>query len=176
MRGLDVAGDYRGWIARVEHRALGNDDVQRLEAAGVHRDLIVNQRAEDIQDRGLAHRRRGIEVRRLLWAGASEVNGRRTVRFVDRDGDDDVCAAVHLVLEVSVRQYVEHAPYGFLRIVLHVLHVRTHDRQAEMQNHFFQLFDPFGARRDLCAQVGQVLIDIARRVPARTEDRAHFVF
>ncbi len=53
-RGLDVAGDHRRRRPRVEHRALGDDHLQRLQAAGVERDVVVDQGAEHVEHRGHA--------------------------------------------------------------------------------------------------------------------------
>ncbi len=74
LRGLDIAGDHRRRIGRPQHAALGNDDVQRLQAAGIHRDLVVDHGAEDIEHRRLGHRRRRVEVVRPLRRGAGEVD------------------------------------------------------------------------------------------------------
>src|SRR3546814_2325647 len=60
---LGVAGDDRGRILGADHRARGNDQLQRLQAALVQRDLILHQGAEDVEHRRLADRGRGVEVR-----------------------------------------------------------------------------------------------------------------
>ncbi len=135
LRRLDVARDDRGRIARREHRPFGNHDPERLQAAGIHRDLVVDQRAEHVEHRGLAHGGRRVEVGRLLRARPGEVDRRRAPRLVDRDRHGDRRAAVHLVLEMAVGQHVEHAAHRLLGVVLHVLHVGANHRQAEMRDH-----------------------------------------
>ena len=58
LRGLDIAGADRGRVAAADDRALGQDDVDRLQAALVHRDVVVDQRAEDVEHGGARHRGR----------------------------------------------------------------------------------------------------------------------
>src|SRR3546814_7022774 len=53
---LGVAGDDRVRILGADHRARGNDQLQRLQAALVQRDLILHQGAEDVEHRRLADR------------------------------------------------------------------------------------------------------------------------
>ena len=120
---------------------------QRLEAACIHRNLVVDQRPEDVQHRGLAHGRRRIEIRRLLRTGAAEVDGGLARGLVDRYGHGDRRAGVHLVLEVAVREHIEHAAHCFLGVVLHVSHVGANQAEAEMRDHAFQFADTAGARR-----------------------------
>ena len=175
MRRLDIAGDDGGGIARGQHRAFGNDDINGLETACVHRYLVVDQRSEDVQNCGLAHRRRSIEIGRLLRARPRKVDRRLAPRLVDRDGDHDPGAAVHLVFEVAILEHVEHPADRFLGIVLHVLHVGAHHGKSEVHDHFFQLFYPSRAGRDLRPQVGKVLIDVATRVSPRGEDRSQLI-
>src|SRR3546814_14784550 len=49
LRDLGVAGDDGGRVLRADHRTLGNDELQRLQAALVQRDLVFHQGAEDIE-------------------------------------------------------------------------------------------------------------------------------
>src|SRR3546814_2270978 len=49
---LDIARDDRGGIARAEHRIVGDDQGDGGEAALVHRDRIVEHRAQHIEDGG----------------------------------------------------------------------------------------------------------------------------
>ena len=58
LRGLDIAGDDGGRVARGQHRAVRDDDVERLQAAGVQRDVVVDQGAEDVEHRGVGRPRR----------------------------------------------------------------------------------------------------------------------
>ncbi len=48
-RSLDVAGNDGGWVLAGSAWSPRHDDVQRLQAAGVHRNLIVHQRSEHVQ-------------------------------------------------------------------------------------------------------------------------------
>jgi hypothetical protein len=49
LRGLDIAGDHRRRISRPQHRPFRDDDLQRLEATLVHRNVVIDQGAEDIK-------------------------------------------------------------------------------------------------------------------------------
>ena len=75
---------------------------------------------------------------------------------------------------MAVLERVEHPTHGFLGVVLHVRHVGAHDGQSEMRNHPLELEDALGAGGDLRAKIGEILVDVARRIAARAEDRAHF--
>ena len=81
LGGLDVAGDDRRGVARADHRAFGDDDFHRLQAALVQRDVVIHQAPEHVQHRGAHHRFGGVEIARMLGAGAGEVDN-RPARFV----------------------------------------------------------------------------------------------
>ena len=68
LRGLDIAGDDGGGIFRRQHRALGDDDVDRPQAAGIHRDVVVDHHAEHVEHGGARHRLGRVEIGRLLRA------------------------------------------------------------------------------------------------------------
>ena len=94
LRRLDVAGDDGGRIVRLQHRAFGDDDVDRPQAAGVHRDVVVDHDAEHVEHGGARHRLGRVEVGRLLRRGAGEIDGRLALLLVDRDLDLDHGALV----------------------------------------------------------------------------------
>src|SRR6185436_1713262 len=73
LRGLDVAGDDCSGILRLEHGSRGHDDLDRLETARVHRDLVVHERAEHVEHGGPRDWSRSVEVVRLLRTRAGEV-------------------------------------------------------------------------------------------------------
>ena len=76
LAGLDIPGDDRGGISRIEHRAIGHHQLDRPQAAVIHRDRIVDQRANDVE-RSRAHdRKRRVEIVRLLVARAGEIERR----------------------------------------------------------------------------------------------------
>ena len=141
---------------------------ERLQAARVHRDLVVDQRAEHVEHRRLAHRRRRVEVGRLLRAGAGEVDRRLAPRLVDRDRDGDLRAAVHLVLEArrpSARRARAAPPPR--RCPARAACRRARPAAPKCATIFASSSRALRARRDLRAQVGEVLVDVARRVAAR---------
>ncbi len=120
---LDVAGDDRRRIDRVEHRTRRDDQRDRAHAAVVQRDVVVDQAAEDVQHRGAHDAARRVEIARQLRARAGEVDRRGAVRAVDRHGDADRRAVVDVVGEAAVgeaqrsrggrlpRRWPGHAPY-----------------------------------------------------------------
>ena len=145
----------------------------RLQAARVHRDLVVDQRAEDVEHRGLAHRRRRIEVRRLLRAGTGEVDGGLARGLVDRDLHRDRRAVVHLVF-VNAPSCSTSSTRRTLprRCPARVACTRAPGRGRNARPSCSSSPTPRGARRHLRPQVGQVLVDVARRIPAGAEQRA----
>ena len=146
----------------------GMIDLERLQHAGIHRDLVLDQRAEDIEHRRHAHRRRRVEVGRALRRGAGEVDRSPVRRFLSIDTLHlDDAAVVHLVGEAAVLEHVEHAAHLLLGIVLHVLHIGAHHVEAEMRDHLAQLLHALLARGDLRLEVGDVLRRVARGVFAR---------
>ena len=94
---LDVARDHGGRVLGRQHTAFRYDDVERLQAAGVERDFVVDHESEHVEHRGHAHRRRRVEVRVLLWRRAGEVDDRLALLLVDLDADADLGARIHLV-------------------------------------------------------------------------------
>ena len=62
LRGLHVARRDRGRVPRGQHRARRDDHGQRLQAARVERDVVVDQGAEDVQHGRHGHAGRGVEV------------------------------------------------------------------------------------------------------------------
>ena len=89
LRGLDIARHHRRRIARREHRAFGNDDVDRPQAAGVHGDVALDHDAEAVEHGGAGHRLGRVEVGRLLGRRAGEVDRRLAPVAVDGDPDAD---------------------------------------------------------------------------------------
>ena len=167
LRGLDVAGDHRGGVARVQHAALRNDDLDRLETALVHRDRLVDQGAEHVQHRGAADRRRRVEIVGELRARAGEIDHGAARLPIDAHPHADHRAIVERILEGAVLERPEHPAHRFLGVVLYVPRVGQHRIQSELADHPQQLARPPGARGDLGLQVGHVLARVARRISAR---------
>ena len=164
LRGLDVAGDDRGRIVRRQHRAFRDDELDRLQAAGIDRNVVVDHDAEHVEHGGARHRRWRIEVGRLLRRGAGEIDCRRALLLVDIDAHLDDGALVHLVAEFAVVQAVDDAAHAFGGVVLHVMHVGLDDRQREMAHHLAQLLHALLVGGDLRLHVVDVLQRIARRI------------
>ena len=166
LRRLHVAGRHGGRPHRGEHAARRDDDVEGLEAAGVERDVGVDQRAEDVEHGRRRHRRGRVEVVAALRRGAGEVDGGAAGRAVDGHGDDDRAAVVELLAEAPRRvrragEAVEHAAHGLRGVVLHVLHVGGDHGEAELGDHAPQLGRAARVGRHLGAQVGEVLLQVA---------------
>ncbi len=171
LRGLDVARDDRRRVSRAQHAALRNEDLERLQAAGVEGNVLVDEGPEDVEHRGHRHRGRRIEIVRQLRRGAGEVDRRGSFVLPDRDPHFYEGAVVERQLEAPVLQHAEHPAHRFLGVRLHVIHVRAHHVQAEMLDHPAELLHPFFVGRDLRPQIGDVLPDVAHRVAARAEQR-----
>ena len=78
-------------------------------------------------------------------------------------------------LYAAVVQRGHDAPHRLLGVVLHVLHVRDDDVDAEVLDHPVELLDALLVGRDLRPHVGDVLVRVAGRVPGAGESRAEVV-
>ena len=123
LRGLDIAGDHRGGKFRRQQRFFRNDDADRAQAAGIHRNVVIDHDAENVEHRGAGHRLGRVEVVGLLRAGAGEIDGRFAALLVDADAHLDDGALVHLDRKRAVMQPVDDAAHAFRGIVLDVVHV-----------------------------------------------------
>ena len=74
LRSFHVAGDHGGGIAGVQHGTFGDDDVERFQAPPGERNVVVDQRPEDVKHRRLADGGRGVEVVRRLLRRAGEID------------------------------------------------------------------------------------------------------
>ncbi len=175
LRSLDVAGDHSRRIHGRQHRTRRDHDPDRLQAAGVHRDLVVDQRPEHIKHRRLRDARRRVVVGGPHVAGAGEIDDRFALRVVDGDLHVDHAAVVHVHGECAVRKLVDHAPHRFLGVVLYVLHVRVDDLEPEVPDHLRELGSALRTGGDLRAHIGKVRLGAARRIARGREQRADFV-
>ena len=174
LRGFHIAGDDRGRVARADHGVRRNDDLHRLQAALVQRDVVVHQAAKHIQHRGAHHRRRRVEVAGVLRAGAGEIHHRAARAAVHAQRRANARAVVHLAGETSVAQRAEHAPHRLLGVVLHMPHVGVHGRRAVMRGHRAQFARAFFAGRELRLEVGDVHLRVARRPAPGAEQFQNF--
>jgi len=103
-----------------KHRIGRNDDAQRLQAAGVERDVVIDQGPEDVEHGGHGHARGRVEVAGQLRRGAGEVDLGGSLLVVDPDRDLDHRAVVQLVGELPVMPGGDHPPDRLGRVFLHV--------------------------------------------------------
>ena len=61
----------------------------------------------------------------------------------------------------AVFERADHAPHGFLGVVLHMAHVPVHGLQAELMDDACKLGHAFLVGGDHCAQISEVLFDVA---------------
>src|SRR4051812_46707864 len=102
LRGLYVSGNHGRGVARPQHGALGNRNAERLEAARVERDVVVDQRAEYVQHRRHAHRRRRVEIVWQLRRGTGEVDSRFSSVLQNLYGNPDARAVIEGIVELAV--------------------------------------------------------------------------
>ena len=176
LRGFDVAGDDGRRIAWVEHRTLGNGDVQGLQAAAVERDVFIDEGAEDIKHRRPANGGRGIEIVPGLLRRAGEVDLGAAGLLLDRNLDLYLGAVVHIGGERTGLEHVEHPAHGFLGVVLDMAHVGPNHVEAEVADHLAELPNAFFVGGDLGLHVGQVLFRVAGRIGAFGQQRQKFLF
>ena len=171
LRGLDIAGDDRRRIGGPQHAAVGDDDVDRPQAAGIHRDVVLDHDAEGVEHGGARHRLGRVEIVLHHRRGAGEVDGRLALGAVDGDLHLDDLAGVGRVFVLgSVRQALQHAAHALGGVVLDVAHIGLDDVEPEMRDHLAQLGDALLVGGDLRLEVGDVLVRVARRVGVVGED------
>ena len=132
LRRLDVAGDDGRGIARVEQAAFGQHDRQRLEAAGVQRNVLADECAEHVQH-GRAHDRR----RRVEVAGARPAKFPRNPR--SRARRSALMATATLIrsppssstVKRPSRKARDRGAHACRGVVLHVPHVALDGANAE---------------------------------------------
>ncbi len=172
---LRIPRDNRRRVFRRQHTAFRNDDVDRLETALVQWDLIIDQRAEDIEHGRPAHRGRRVEVGRSLRAGAGEIDRCFPLLFVKANLDLHHAAFVQRIGELAVLHHVDDTAHLFFRIILNVAHIGVHHVETKLFDHTAHFTDAFFTRRDLCLEVGHVVIRLPGRVTAGAEMRAQLV-
>src|SRR5205814_1258056 len=159
---LQEAHAARGAVAAVPAAttAAAAPDLVRVDA----------HRVAPLEDPGVGEARIGHvrlhrvgAVETLARAGAAG-DGLGVLVALVADGDlhADHRAVVHLVGELSVPEHADHAPHALLGVVLDVPHVRPDHVEAEMRDHAAQLLHALLVGGDLRAQVGDVLVGIAR--------------
>jgi hypothetical protein len=62
LAGFHIAGHDGGRILRAQHGAFGDDEIDRLQATGIHRDRLFGQHAEHVKHRRAGHRFRRVEI------------------------------------------------------------------------------------------------------------------
>ena len=163
-RRLHIARDHRRRRVWIEHGTGRNDHPQRFQAARVERDIVIDQRAKNIQHGGHTHRGRGVEVVLELVRGAAEVDLGTALHVVDPDRNTNPCAVVQLQREGPIPQLVQNPAHRLLRVVLHMAHIGLDHVQPEFGDHLEQFLRAFFVGGNLGPQVGHVLLRIARRV------------
>jgi hypothetical protein len=111
LGGLHVARGDRRRVPRGQHGVLGDDHGERLQAAGVERDVVVDQGAEHVEHRGHGHAGRRVEVVLQLRGRAGEVDLGGPLLRVDADRDVDLGLVVQLIFEMAVVQGGDDASY-----------------------------------------------------------------
>jgi hypothetical protein len=148
-------------VARVEHAAFGHHDLDGFQAAGVERDLVVDQRAEDVEHRRHRDRARRVEVVGELRAGPGEVDLGAARLGIDAHLHADHRAVVERQRELAVAQCGDHTPHRLFGVVLHMGHVGRHRLAAVLRHHRTQFLHALLVGGDLRAQVGEVLLRVA---------------
>ena len=123
---LDIACHHGSPRARIEHRSFRHNQFDRTQAAIVHGNGIVDQRAHDIKCRCACYGFGRVEIIGQLSAGAGEIEDGRSLIPVDPDGYLHHRTVVHRIGECAVVQPVEQPPDAFLRIGENVVHIGGH--------------------------------------------------
>ena len=176
LRGFHVAGDHGGGILGRQEAVFRNDHVEGLEAAPVEGDIVVDHEAEDVEHGRHAHRRGRVEVVGLLGRGAGEIDGRLAPPVVHLDGHAHLGAEIRLHDEAAVLEFVQDAAHAFLGVVLDVRHVGVHHVEPEVRHHLAEFLHALLVGGDLRLQIGQVVVEVARRVGRPGEQFLAFLF
>ncbi|GBD41956.1 hypothetical protein HRbin39_01343 [bacterium HR39] len=176
LGGLDIAGAHRRRPAAGEDGALRDHQLDGHETAVVERDVLAHQRPEDVEHHRAGHRRRGVEVPVLLFAGSGEVDPRRAALPVHVHPHPDHRAEVVGVFEGTALQPVDDPPHALLGVLLDVVHVGLDHVQPEGVDHGQQLVRALAARRHLGLEVGHVLARVAGRPGPRIQQLQQFLF
>ncbi len=171
LRGLDIARDDRSGKFRRQQRHFRNDDADRTQTAGIHRDVVIDHHAEHVEHGGACHRLRRIEIAGLLRTCAGKIDGRLASLLVHRDAHVDLIALVGLHHKRAVMQPIDDPAHAFGRIVLHVAHIGAHHRKREMPHHLVQFAHAHLVGGDLRLDVVDVLQRIARGIFGAGEQR-----
>ena len=173
---LDIAADHRGGEGGREHRAFGNDDLDRLEAAFIERDIVIHHAAEDIKHGGARDGGRRVEIACECRTRAREVDQRAARAAVHFHGDADFRAVVHRQFEARILQPGDDAADIFFGIVLHMGHVGLDHIEAEFGDHAAKLLRALFAGGNLRPKIGNVLFRVAGGVSRLSQQRAHLGF
>ncbi|TKW49634.1 hypothetical protein CTA1_6123 [Colletotrichum tanaceti] len=164
LRGQDVAADHGEAGPRVEDAALGDDDVDRRQAALVEGDLGRDEAAQAVDDGRVRDGHGRVGVAEDVRARAGEVKGRRAVAGGDGDLERDGRAVVHVVdrherLRAEPGDRVPHQlAHGVFGRVLDRVHVPVHDAEAVLRDERLDQRDALGVGRDLRVEVREVVL------------------
>ena len=148
-----------------EHRTLRHDDVDRPQAAGIHRDVAFDHDTEGIKHGGTGDGLGRVEIVFHDGRSAGEVHRRFALFMIDSHlHTDDLAGVSRVITGRLLRQASEHAAHAFGGIVLHVAHIGDDGGQREMRDHLAQLCHALFIGGDLGLEVGDVLPDIADRM------------
>ena len=136
---LDISRyDCRGRLG-VQHARVRQNDPQRLQAARVQRNVIIDQGAKYIQNRGGGHGAGRVEIVVQLGARAGEVDASAAARNIDTHRDLNMRAIVERQRELAVFERCDDAAHGFFRVILHVLHVGAYRGGAILRDQRLEL-------------------------------------
>ena len=171
LAGLDIARHHGGRRVGRQHRARPGKDLQRLQAAGVQRDVVVHQGAEHIERRGIDDGRGAVEVAGQLVGRAGEVQGRRPGGGVHRGPHHDLPAAVDRRAVEAVAEPPHGAAHRLGGVGLDEAHVAGDGLRAIGPDHLRHRRRAGLARRHLRLQVGEVAVRRAGRPASRAQRR-----
>ena len=97
LGGEDVAADDGGFVRGREEGFLGDEHLDRFEAALVQWDVVFDQTAETVDDGGVGDGFGCVGVGVDFWAGAGEVEDCFAFGGVDGDFEFDGASVVHVV-------------------------------------------------------------------------------
>ena len=172
-RRLHIARHDRRRRIRVQHGAGRDDHLQRFQTTRIERNIVIYQRAKNIQHSRHAHGGGRIEIIELLWRGTREVNDCAAIDRIDANRHLNLRTVVQRERKHTIFQAGDDTAHRLLSVVLYVAHVSLHHRQAKVSHHAAQFLHALLVGCNLGLQVRHVLLRVARRVVAALQQRHH---
>mmetsp|Transcript_22317 Transcript_22317/g.55289 ORF Transcript_22317/g.55289 Transcript_22317/m.55289 type:complete len:359 (-) Transcript_22317:2515-3591(-) len=162
----DVAPNDTGVRRGIQQRAFRNDKGNRSQASLIQRNRLGTQRAERINDGAIRDCWRCVVVGKHLWPRSRKVKGGISRLWIDFDAELNGRPIVHVVHSRNLgaifrTEILQHETDGGLSILLDEIHVGLDNVQPIFFDQFLQETDSRIVRRNLSAEITDVVPEIS---------------